>query len=213
MNPLKQTLRVFLCNRGGVARGWLSGKESTCNARDIGDVDSTLGLGRSPGVGNVNPLQYSCLENPMDRGDWWATAHGSQRVRHEWSDWTCMPGEGHTRTQKSIEKEVSWCFWSPVLALQASSYSILMFCCLTDKDTLLSHVHGFSQGHRNSRRQSHDLNSSLNNSQIHTFKHQIGFLSISASLRCSISPASALTDISQKYLHFSDELLKRENLL
>ena len=83
VNPLKQTLRVFLCNRGGVARGWLSGKESTCNARDIGDVDSALGLGRSPGVGNVNPLQHSCLENPMDRGDWWATVRGSQRVRYE----------------------------------------------------------------------------------------------------------------------------------
>ena len=36
----------------------------------------TLGLGRSPAGGHGNPLQYSCLENPMDRGDWWATVHG-----------------------------------------------------------------------------------------------------------------------------------------
>ena len=43
---------------------WLSGKESTCNAADMGSIP---GSGRSPGVGNGNPLQYSCLENPMDR--------------------------------------------------------------------------------------------------------------------------------------------------
>ena len=47
-------------------------KESPSNAGDPGLIP---GLGRSPG-GNGNPLQYSCLENPMDRGAWWATAHG-----------------------------------------------------------------------------------------------------------------------------------------
>ena len=49
------------------------GKEFTCNAGDTGSVP---GLGRSLGGGNGNPLQYSCLENPMDRGAWWATVHG-----------------------------------------------------------------------------------------------------------------------------------------
>ena len=49
------------------------GKESTCNA---GTVVSIPGLGRSPGEGNGNPLQYSCLENPMDRGAWQAIVHG-----------------------------------------------------------------------------------------------------------------------------------------
>ena len=53
--------------------GSSDGKESTCNAGDLGLIP---GLGRSPGDGNDNPLQYSCLENPMDRGDWWATDHG-----------------------------------------------------------------------------------------------------------------------------------------
>ena len=43
------------------------------NARDSGSIP---GLGRSPGEGNGNPLQYSCLENPMDRGAWWAALHG-----------------------------------------------------------------------------------------------------------------------------------------
>jgi len=41
-----------------------------------GDAGSILGLGRSPGEGNGNPLQYSCLGNPMDIGAWWATVHG-----------------------------------------------------------------------------------------------------------------------------------------
>ena len=44
------------------------------NAEDTGDVSSIPGSGRSPGEGNGNPLQYSCLENPTDRGTWWATS-------------------------------------------------------------------------------------------------------------------------------------------
>ena len=49
------------------------GKESTCNAGDLGSVP---GLGRTPGEVSDNPLQYFCLEDPMDRGIWWATVHG-----------------------------------------------------------------------------------------------------------------------------------------
>ena len=51
------------------------GKEFTCNVGDKGDVGSIPGLGRSPGEGHGNSLQYSCLENSMDRGAWWATVH------------------------------------------------------------------------------------------------------------------------------------------
>ena len=51
---------------------WLSDRESTSNA---GDAGSMPGLGKSPGEGNGNQLQDSCLGNPMDRGAWWATAH------------------------------------------------------------------------------------------------------------------------------------------
>ena len=49
---------------------------------NAGDVSSILGLGRSPGEGNGNPLQYTCLENPMDRRTWWATVHGVAKVGH-----------------------------------------------------------------------------------------------------------------------------------
>ena len=52
-----------------------SGEESACNARDRGDVCLIAGWGRSPGGGHGNPLQYSWLENPMDRGAWRATVH------------------------------------------------------------------------------------------------------------------------------------------
>ena len=45
------------------------------NVGDVRDLSSIPGLGRSRGGGNGNPLQYSCLENPMDRGAWWATVH------------------------------------------------------------------------------------------------------------------------------------------
>ena len=54
---------------------WLSSKGSTCNAWVAGDAASIPGLGRSPGGGRGNPLQYSSLENPMDRGSWQTTIH------------------------------------------------------------------------------------------------------------------------------------------
>ena len=53
--------------------GGLEVKASACN---VGDLGSIPGSGISPGEGNGNPLQYSCLENPMDRGAGWATVHG-----------------------------------------------------------------------------------------------------------------------------------------
>ena len=56
------------------------GKESVCIAGDPGLI---LGSGRSPGEGNGNLLQYSCLENPVNRGAWQATGHGVARVRHD----------------------------------------------------------------------------------------------------------------------------------
>ena len=54
-------------------------KESACNAGDPGSIP---GSGKSPGEGNGKPLQYSCLENPMDRGAWQAIVHGAASVGH-----------------------------------------------------------------------------------------------------------------------------------
>ena len=51
-------------------------KNTPANAGDTGDMHSVPGSERSPGIGNGNPLQYSCMENSMDRGTWWATVHG-----------------------------------------------------------------------------------------------------------------------------------------
>ena len=62
-----------------IPRWHTSGKQSTCNAGDTRDMGSIPGLGRSPGEGNGNPLQYSCLENSMDGGAWQATDHGAAK--------------------------------------------------------------------------------------------------------------------------------------
>ena len=59
-------------------------KNLPANARDSGDMGLIPGYeDLSPGDGNGNPLQYSCLGNPIDRGAWWATVHGAVRSRHD----------------------------------------------------------------------------------------------------------------------------------
>ena len=65
-------------------------KNPPANAGDLSDVGSTPGLGTSPGVDNGNSLQYSCLENSMERGVWWATVHGAAK---NWTPHThrCVP--------------------------------------------------------------------------------------------------------------------------
>ena len=63
---------------------------------NAGDVGSILGSGRPPGEGNGNPLQYYCLENPMDRGVWWATVHGITKVRYN------LATKQHTHTHRGI---------------------------------------------------------------------------------------------------------------
>ena len=76
-----------MCNWGGLLNfpGGSDGKASACNAGGTGSIS---GLGRSPGEGNSNPLQYSCLENLMDRGAWWATVRGVANSQTRLSDFT-----------------------------------------------------------------------------------------------------------------------------
>ena len=68
--------------------GFPGGSEVKASACNAGDLDSIPGLGRSPGEGNGNPLQYSCLENPIDRGAWWATVHRVSMSQTRLSDFT-----------------------------------------------------------------------------------------------------------------------------
>ena len=84
----------------GVAKSWTrlndwteliafpGGSDSKASAYNVGDLGSIPGSGRSPGEGNGNPLQYSCLENAMDGGDWLATVHGVAKSRTRLSDFT-----------------------------------------------------------------------------------------------------------------------------
>ena len=76
---------VFMCSFHQGFPGGSEDKVSACNAGDLGSIP---GLGRSPGEGNDNPLQYSCLENPMDRGAQWATVHGVAKSQTRLSDFT-----------------------------------------------------------------------------------------------------------------------------
>ena len=88
MSPMKTNQILwdffFLTSVLVVAPRCLSGEESSFRPGDTGLIPE---LGRSPGVGNGNPFQYSCLESSMDRGSWWAAVHGSQGISH---DWACM---------------------------------------------------------------------------------------------------------------------------
>ena len=81
-NKMEQKSVPGSCESSGFPGG-ASGKEPTSN---VGDLGSIPGLGRSPGGGYGNPLQYCCLENPMDRGAWWARVHGVTKNRTRLSD-------------------------------------------------------------------------------------------------------------------------------
>ena len=85
------TLRYFLI----YLKFGSAGKTSACNAGDPGSIP---GWGRSPGEGNGNPLQYSCLENPMDRGALQATDHGVPKSRTPLSNFTSL----HPTTKKNL---------------------------------------------------------------------------------------------------------------
>ena len=99
------SLRHWLCYPQRASQMALVVKNPPANAGDIRDAGLIPVWGRSPGGGHGNPLQYSCLENPMDRGAWWATVH---RVAKNWSwrrllrvPWTAR------RSNQSILKEIS----------------------------------------------------------------------------------------------------------
>ena len=73
-----------------IKRCFLGGSDGKASASNAGDPGSIPGLGRSPGEGNGDPLQYSCLENPMDGGAWYPTIHGVEKSRTRLSDFTFL---------------------------------------------------------------------------------------------------------------------------
>ena len=75
------SLQILVSSVLSPSMGFPCGSEVKASARNAGDLGSIPGPGRSPGEGNGNPLQDSCLENPMDRGAWWATVHGVAKSR------------------------------------------------------------------------------------------------------------------------------------
>ena len=82
---------LALFREGGGLPWWLSVKDSICNTGEVGSVP---GLGKSPEGEHGNPLQYSCLENPMDTGSWWATVHRDSKSQ------TRLKGQSiHTRKE------------------------------------------------------------------------------------------------------------------
>ena len=88
MGPWNQGIQIWQSGKGRLedddeARILNGGSDSKASVYNVGDPGSTPGLGRSSGKGNGTPLQYSCLENPVDRGAWWATVHGVTRGRHD----------------------------------------------------------------------------------------------------------------------------------
>ena len=81
---------------------WLSSKESICNAGATGDSGWIPRLGRSPQDGNGNPLQYSCLENPIDRGAWQAIVHGVAKSQAWLSNYHSHSKEGRTSADSLV---------------------------------------------------------------------------------------------------------------
>ena len=102
--------------------GFPGGSEVKASACNVGDLGSIPGSGRSPGEGNGNPLQYSCPENPMDGGAWWAAVHGVAKRRTRLSNFT------FTFHFHALEKEMAT--HSSVLAWRIPGTGSLVGCCL-----------------------------------------------------------------------------------
>ena len=101
---------------------------------NAGDTGSIPGLGRSPGKGNGNPPEYSCLENPTDRGAWRATVHGVTKSQTQLSDQTTAANSGTDGKHEGL------CFsWSPALCITAP------WCILNIIDNTLQNEVGYKQ--------------------------------------------------------------------
>ena len=82
-------------------------KNPPARVGDARDPGLTPGRGRPPGEGNGSPLQYSCLEDPMDRGAWWATVHGVTKSQIQLSAYACMNTCTHTQLFTKVKDAAS----------------------------------------------------------------------------------------------------------
>ena len=99
---------IHICtNRYGLPR-WPSSKESACNPGVAGDTGSIPGLRTSPGGGHGNLLQYSCLENPMDRGAWRATVHG---LAKSWTRLEQLSTHANPLNSQHCPPSAATCLW------------------------------------------------------------------------------------------------------
>ena len=122
--------------------GFPGGSEVKTSACNVGDPGSIPGSRRSPGEGNGNPLQYSCLGNPMDGGAWWATVHGVAKSRTRLSDLTCKKRKrlesslSHVRVQQEgchlwarkwllTRHQICWCYDVGLPSLQSCRHQYL----------------------------------------------------------------------------------------
>ena len=104
--------------------GGSDGKESACNAGDLGLIP---GLGRFPGEGNGNPLQYSSMENPADRGAWWATVHGVTKESDK--TWQKTTATRNSRNHFLKEEEFGLCSLCDEVSLQVFDQKRLRWWC------------------------------------------------------------------------------------
>ena len=124
--------------------GGANGKESACQCRRHRTVSSAPGTGRSPGEGNGNSLQYSCLENPMDRGAWRATVRGAAKSQTQLNDFTSLTsyfiiGEGNGNSlqysclENPMDRGAWWATVHGVAKSQTTEQLMLsLFMCKTD---------------------------------------------------------------------------------
>ena len=92
----------------GLSRGFPGGSEVKVSASNTGDLGLIPGLGRSPGEGNGNPLQYSCMENPRDRGAWWAAVYGVAQSRTRLKR---LSSSSSIQDRKSMTSQLAICIY------------------------------------------------------------------------------------------------------
>ena len=124
----KKKVQLFASNLASQVAQWVK----NAPAGNTGDMGSIPGSGRSSGVGNGNPLQYFCLENPIDRGAWWATVHGVTESWTQLKQLSMQTPEVSDNNVMGTKEEIKWGFstWSPtgkgphppLLVINSSTY-------------------------------------------------------------------------------------------